>query len=181
MKKIISVIMSVIMILAVHIPISHAEDEDIKVIVDGVELQFDVAPVMENNHVLVPVRVIAEALNKTVTWNEMNQWQRVTIWGEYGDYYVGMTIGESTMEKNVINTSTKPGAAWAGATHTVELDVATRIIKDRTFVPLRAVSEAFNADVQWDDETRTVTITSSAEPDDSEERLNYWIISAIIY
>ncbi|MCH5211389.1 MAG: hypothetical protein J1G06_00075 [Oscillospiraceae bacterium] len=162
MKKLISVILSAAMILAVHVPVSLAED-DVKVIVDGTELQFDVPPVIENDCVLVPVRALAEALNKTVEWHVKDQWQRVTIRGEYGDYFLQFTIGESTMEKQLIPQI-----------HTVELDVPTRIIKDRAFVPLRAVSEALKADVQWNSATRTVNITSSPEPADRDERYDYW-------
>ena len=46
---------------------------------------------------------------------------------------------------------------------TVELDVAPEIINDRTMIPLRAVAEAFGAEVAWDDATKTVTITDSVE------------------
>ena len=37
--------------------------------------------------------------------------------------------------------------------------VAPVIVGDRTLVPLRFIAEGFGADVQWDDATRTVTIT----------------------
>lgn len=174
MKKIISVILSAAMILAAHVPISHAKVEDIKVFVDGAELEFDVAPVMENDRLLVPVRAIAEALNKTVEWHVKDRWQMVTIVGEYRDYFLQFTIGEPIMEKQLLTSITRPGYIRAGAIHTVELDVPTRIIKDRAFVPLRAVSEALKADVRWDGDTRTVTITSSPEPADREERCDYW-------
>jgi len=40
----------------------------------------------------------------------------------------------------------------------VPLDVPPSIIKGRTFVPIRFISEAFGAQVDWDGETRTVRI-----------------------
>lgn len=40
----------------------------------------------------------------------------------------------------------------------VPLDVPPSIIKGRTFVPIRFISEAFGAQVEWDNETRTVRI-----------------------
>lgn len=40
----------------------------------------------------------------------------------------------------------------------VPLDVPPSIIKGRTFVPIRFISEAFGAQVEWDGETRTVRI-----------------------
>jgi len=42
----------------------------------------------------------------------------------------------------------------------VELDVPPQIVDNRTLVPVRAISEGLNADVEWCDDTRTVTITT---------------------
>lgn len=39
------------------------------------------------------------------------------------------------------------------------LDSPPIIIKDRTFVPIRFISESFGADVKWDDKTKKVIIT----------------------
>ena len=39
------------------------------------------------------------------------------------------------------------------------LDVPAQIINDRTLVPVRAISEAFECVVSWSSETKTVTIT----------------------
>lgn len=41
-----------------------------------------------------------------------------------------------------------------------ELDVPAQIIDDRTMVPVRAISESFNAKVEWVPETRTVIVTT---------------------
>ena len=38
------------------------------------------------------------------------------------------------------------------------LDVPARLIGDRTLVPVRAVSEAFDCQVDWDDASQTVII-----------------------
>jgi hypothetical protein len=40
-----------------------------------------------------------------------------------------------------------------------ELDVPAQLINDRTMVPLRAIFEALDATVEWDDPTQTVTST----------------------
>ena len=42
----------------------------------------------------------------------------------------------------------------------IELDVPAQLISGRTLVPLRAVSEALNCEVKWDDTTRIVSIYS---------------------
>jgi hypothetical protein len=40
-----------------------------------------------------------------------------------------------------------------------DMDVAPFIQNSRTFVPIRFVSEALGCTVEWDDATKTVTIT----------------------
>ena len=41
---------------------------------------------------------------------------------------------------------------------TISLDAPPSIVDDRTFVPLRFVSEALGASVQWFSESRTIKI-----------------------
>jgi hypothetical protein len=42
----------------------------------------------------------------------------------------------------------------------VVLDVPAKLVNGRTFVQIRAISEAFGADVEWDDDDMTVSISS---------------------
>ena len=51
----------------------------------------------------------------------------------------------------------------------VALDAPARIINDRTLVPIRAISESFDAVVDWDAALRSVIISTqtAAEPDNS--------------
>ncbi len=41
----------------------------------------------------------------------------------------------------------------------IDFDVPPQMINDRTMVPLRAIFEALDAEVSWDDPTQTVTAT----------------------
>ena len=45
----------------------------------------------------------------------------------------------------------------------VDLDTAPYIHNDRTMVPVRAIAEALEAEVDWVDETSTVVITTAVE------------------
>lgn len=106
----------------------------------GETKQNDVAPEIVNNRTMLPIRVIAEALGATVGWDEATQ--TVTI--EAKDISIKLVIGES---KATVNNET------------VELDCASYIKNDRTYLPLRFVSEKLGAKVVWDESTQRVTIT----------------------
>lgn len=113
---------------------------EIKVVINGSKVSFDVKPVIEDGRVLVPVRAIFEKLGANVSWDQKTR----TVNSQMGDRKVSLTIDDTCVnvngEKRVI-------------------DVPARILDGRTLVPVRAVSESYNCDVKWDGNTRTVTIT----------------------
>jgi len=115
---------------------------DVKVILDGRELTFDVPPAIENGRTLVPMRAIFEALGAELYWDGDTQ----TASAFKGDTGVAVQVGNSYANKN--NTA-------------VKLDVPPKIINGRTLIPLRFVSEAFGCEVKWDESTQTVNITSN--------------------
>jgi len=113
-----------------------------QVILDGRTLTFDVPPIIENDRTLVPLRAIFEALGANVQWDGQTQ----TVTAVKGSTEAKLTIGS--------HIAYKKGQP-------VTLDVPAKIINDRTMVPLRFVSEALGAAVDWNGETQTVTITSN--------------------
>jgi len=110
-----------------------------KVILDGDELSFENPPVTENGRILVPMRALFEKLGADVEWD--NETKTVTA-----------TKGETVVIIQIGNTS-----AYIGDKK-VELDASPKTIGDRTFVPLRFVSEAMGCEVQWEETTGIVTI-----------------------
>jgi len=112
------------------------------VYVDGKFLEFDVPPTIEEGRVLLPLRLVFETLNASVEWIDSTK----TVKGQMGDITVSLQIGSKTA---VVN-----GAE-------VKLDVPGKIVNGRTLVPLRFVSESFGADVKWDQDTKTVYVTSA--------------------
>ena len=92
----------------------------------------DVAPVIVNDRTLVPIRVVTETLGGKVDWNDATKEVTLNIDGKE----IKMTIGV-ILEK---------------------YGVAPMIINDRTYVPIRFVAEELGAEVQWSEETKTVTI-----------------------
>lgn len=125
------------------IPGSAWAHPPITVYVDKEEIVFDQAPIIQNDRTLVPMRKIFEAMDATVTWEESAQ----TITSQRGSDVVLMIIGQNQVYKNgkVVYT----------------MDVPAQIINDRTMVPLRAVAEAFDAEVAWDGVNYVINITTS--------------------
>ena len=114
----------------------------IRVFTDGREVPFDQPPILENGRTLVPVRGISEALGMYVSWEESTQ----TVTAERGNITVIMQIGSTIMTRNG---------------EEIILDVPAKLLNGRTLIPVRAVSEAYGADVDWVEETQWVLITSN--------------------
>lgn len=118
----------------------------IKVTIDGQQIAFDVTPQLINNRTMVPLRAIFEALNATVDWNNETQ----TVTSTKDDTTIQLTINNPTMYVN--------GTP-------ITLDSPACLINDRTLVPVRAISEAFKTNVDWDGNNSIVKITTnSVEP-----------------
>ena len=91
---------------------------------------------------LVPIRGIFEALGADVAWDGNTK----TVTGKKGDTTVILTIDSNLTSVNG---------------DIIKLAVPATIINGRTFGPVRFISEALGADVQWDGEDRVATITQA--------------------
>ncbi len=135
-----------ILVLVLMIPVvTSAQEQPIKLVVHGNNVETDVAPFIENGRTLVPVRVISETLGFKVQW--IAEEEKVVI-GSPTDAGSGngiaLFIGNAT--------------AYLNEHETVILDVAPKVISGRTFVPVRFVAEQFGLNVRWDEENWTVII-----------------------
>lgn len=153
MKKIISCLVAVCMAAMSFVTV-HCED-NIKVILDGKTLEFDVQPQIIDERTLVPMRVIFEALGADVEWEEETQ----TINARRSDtdlFYISMRVGDKTIHKESVKANLP-------TSNDIELDVPPMIIDGRTLVPVRAVSECFGCKVEWDGESQTVIVESNSD------------------
>lgn len=115
--------------------------DNITVLLNGSPMQFEQEPMIQNDSTLIPFRAIFEKLDMTVQW--FPDERRVTAQKE--DVTITLFIDNPVMYVN---------------TDIVELNTPPIIYNDYTLVPLRAVSEAAGAEVDWDGASRTVTITA---------------------
>lgn len=103
----------------------------------------DVRPIMKNNRVLAPLRVISENLNSTVDWNQKTK--TVTIDdNETKNRYI-FKVGQKSFTKNGVKIAIdQPAIVTASG---------------KTVVPIRAIGEMYGK-VGWDQKNWNVLITT---------------------
>ncbi|MFD2370957.1 leucine-rich repeat domain-containing protein [Brevibacillus sp. GCM10020057] len=151
-NRIFSVAIAGGILLSGNPPVTLAKEPDVVVKINGVVQSFDTAPIIKNGRVLVPFRKIFEVMGAQVDWDPKN---RMVTANKYGTQVV-LRIGDPTAY--IIDSTTAKNFESP-----VKLDAPTEISNGRTLVPLRFVSESFNAQVEWAAKERTVSI-STAEP-----------------
>lgn len=129
-----------------------------KVFVDDREITFeDQVPVIQDDHTLVPLRGVFEALNADVQWD--GEARRVRIESADHLYRVFITIDSNIMEVYKILGVNIAGEIPVNSSK-IELETPAIIMNDRTMVPLRAISESIGCDVEWLEDTFTADIKS---------------------
>ena len=145
MKRLAIFLMLMAMVLAMAIP-AYAEDNVIKVIINGEELKMETLPVLIKDRTMVPMRRIFEALGAYVEWFPA---QRKVLAYNY--------ISSEVLELTIDDVKYLPRAAANFPAKT--FDVAPVIVDGRTLVPVRLVAEFMGMNVEWQAATTTVVIT----------------------
>lgn len=113
-------------------------DEPVKLIVNGGTIKSDPAPIIRDGHVYVPLRVAGEAMGAEVTYDA--ELKIVKLCARPPNYTLG-NLGGACM---IIDQS-------EGLT-----------VKGRLFLGVRKLAESLGSKVKWDNQAKTVTITSAA-------------------
>lgn len=117
---------------------------NIRVLLDGRELSFDVPPQIIEGRTLLPLRAIFEALGLEVGWDDVTK----IITGTAEGKEIILKLGSKEAKVNGINKT---------------LDVPARVINGRTLVPVRFIAESLDMNVIWDQDTRTALINKNEE------------------
>ncbi len=150
MKKVISIAVTAVLgLAALMVPVSMKAEviEGVNVKLDGKLIGFpDAQPyVNEDERTLVPVRFVSEAMGCKVEWEESRELVTITK----APYRILLRIGENSAIVNDGKSDVKK-----------EFDTQAVLKGDRTFVPLRFVSETLGAGVAWDEVNNTVILRS---------------------
>lgn len=111
-----------------------------KVGIWGMMSENDVAPIIRNDRTMLPARFVAENLGATISWDAGER--KVTI----------------TTEGKEITLFIDSDTAYVNGEE-IKLDSPAFIENDRTYTPVRFISENLGANVGWNAEQRKVTIS----------------------
>lgn len=138
-KKYLLIVVSLLFVLAIAVVPAQAAAPSI--ILNGQTLQTDTPPMIENGSTMVPMRAIFEALGARVAWDATTK----TITVVKGDTTLELVIGGDVKVNG----------------QKLDVDAQATILNGSTMVPLRFVSEAMGAKVDWNKDTRVITITTA--------------------
>ncbi|SDX15960.1 Flagellum-specific peptidoglycan hydrolase FlgJ [Tepidimicrobium xylanilyticum] len=144
-KKLIFLILIIAIILPLGFSLYPLAAKPIRLLVDGKDITSKASPIIEKGRTLVPIRFVAEELGAKVSW--IHEDRKVII--QKGQQVVDLKIDSYLVmskdeKKNYILSDTTP-----------------KIIDDRTYVPLRLISNALGVGIEWDEENRIVRIDSN--------------------
>jgi hypothetical protein len=111
----------------------------ILIFIDGVQQSYQQPPIVENGRTLVPLRGIFETLGAEVTWAQATQ----SVFATKDNISIKLTLGKTEAFINGVK---------------INLDVPAKAVNGNTLVPLRFVSEALAATVEWDSQSSKITI-----------------------
>lgn len=132
MKKYAASLILIVLLVVAAAPVHAASPQ---IMIDGVVIASDVEPELTGNRTMVPVRIISENLGAKVHWSK----------------------SEITITKKDTEITLKPNNATATINgKAVLLDVKPYIKKDRLFVPLRFIAEAFQCKVSYSNSVAAV-------------------------
>ena len=142
MRKIITLIITIISIVACMMPITEARD--IKVTIDEIEINFDFQPRIIDGCTMVPARKISEELGATFQWDERTK-SATIISGNKKIYF--------EINRYAIYVNNK----------CISLDTYVRREDGTVLVPVRGIAEALDVYVDWNNNERTVEIYTTDE------------------
>lgn len=134
MEKILIIVFTVVITLSIS-----TTTFAIEVFYQNEKVKMDVQPKVVNGSTLVPIRAINTALKGETKWNQSKQQVEIVKDG----HKIILEIGKNSalVDAKVVN-----------------LIAPAQVISNRTYVPLRVISEYLGHDVKWDSATQRILI-----------------------
>ncbi len=139
-KVIWNILIFLLVISILKLPqVSFAEEIDVNVIVQGKYLYMPEKPILKENRIYLPIKYFAQSLDYNVEWLEEER--TVKLINEEGE--ILLPLGK----KEILIDNKK-----------VALDEKSFIEKERSYIPLRSLSEALSYKVQWDQKNKLAIV-----------------------
>lgn len=143
-KSLILIMVSIFLVLIKSIQIKVLASSEIKLNIDGKTIESSVSPYIENGRTMVPIRIISEELGADVVWNEEDRTVEIIKDNTSILLRIDSRLVEYKGDERKFFIS----------------DIAPKITNERTFVPIRLVSNGLGIGIQWDEKSRTIYIDS---------------------
>ncbi len=143
MKKY-TLLVSLFVILMMCFNTAYAENSSSVICFNDILMEFKNPPKQQDGCTIVPMRELSETAGFTVLWD--GEQKKITAYNE--KTCITMYIGDTNIQ--VLTAD--------GEDRDVTSILPPQIINSVTYIPLRTVSEAFGARVQWDPETKDIFI-----------------------
>jgi S1-C subfamily serine protease len=130
-----------LILFAVFPSVAQAEPP-IRILLNNRVLATDTPPILLGGRTMLPLRAIFEALGARVEWDATTK----SITGRKRETVITLLVDRPT--------------AWINGRATA-LEVPPVIMNGRTLVPVRFIAESFGANVNWDGQTRVITIIAT--------------------
>lgn len=114
-------------------------------VLDGKTETSDATPYLKDDRSFFPIRVISKALGVTdnnIKWDSITN----TVTLIKGNDTVEFTVGRKIYKQNSVS---------------MDMDVSPENINGRVYLPARYVSDALGGEIEWDNNTKSLTITSN--------------------
>ena len=133
--------------------------EPVSVQLNGEALALEVSAQLVDRRVLVPLHTAFEELGVYVKWDEETK----TASARKGNKTVTLTMDSPVL----VLDKGKTDADGNPITEQLKLDVPAQLVSGEPFVPIRAVAECFNVEVDWDEKTQTVLLSADKKKDET--------------
>lgn len=146
MKSLTAILLNVSLLL--FSSVCYAGSDDIKVYINNNRINYDTMPININNRILVPVRATFDALGADIEWFGEIQ----TVIATSGSTLIALKIDNPLLIVSDVQTQ---------GIKTIELDSPPVLLNSKTMIPLRAVAEIFDYQVNWSEANKSIFINKN--------------------
>ena len=147
--------MLIVFLLMFLIPVTVAANE-MTVVVDGENVEFEHPLLLEGGRMLIPMRELFIALGAVVMWDDTSR----TVLAVVDDVQISVPIGSELPTVDDVP---------------ILIEVPAMFVNNRTYIPLRFAAESLGGNVSWEPDSDTAIITTDARVDTAAEDRDRYI------